>query len=376
MAIDINKMLEMSRKIQLTKKKSTPLLFVGAPGLGKTANVRWFAEQIGDHLGVMVLGTVPSVDIMGMLVPDTKEGVIKHLLPEKLMGKIAGAEGKNICLFLDELGNSSEEQQSALLTAIEDGIIAGHKMPDNIWWVFATNPEGSDCGSNGIIKSLQDRLTTVKILSEQCAVEPAQKATPGMFVSVQQDLFPKWMDLAVEEWDIHPYITGYLSYKKGENFHSFDPDCAEEAQPSPRSWEKLSHILWEDPGPEELPIWGSGTIGQSTWAEFWGWVQLGQKVPTYDQIVEDFKLGNESHVPPGNLPDHQYAVIMNIAQGVRRHGSAIGKPEVDAVLAYLRKLPDTFAAYGWKVCNKNNPDFSGASSEVARFTQDYGHSIR
>ncbi len=371
--LNINKMLRVSMETQTNGiyGAGTPLGFVSDPGLGKTAIVRSFCESINHHCEVIILGRVPSIDIGGMYAPNFETKELIHLISKRLLGEINGTEDRDgVCIFFDEVAASSEEQQAAIQSIIQDRMLEGNKVPDNVWFAFAWNPSGSNCGSNEIIRSLLDRIIVVPIVSSGSLSGDHRE---GPCISVQEDLFPQWMELAIEDWNLHPWVPGYNHYMKGEAFHSFDPGALDPSQPSPRSWEKLSHILHTGIDGAELQLMGSGCIGAAQWAEFWGWVQLGKKVATYEEIIEE---PLESPCPPDNKPDHQMAVMMNIARGVSDSGSSIERKEVDAVLSYFRRLPETFAAYGWKICNKNNPDFSSRSPEIAIFTQDYSESIR
>tara|TARA_R110000824_G_scaffold91379_5_gene222456 strand:- start:17416 stop:18546 length:1131 start_codon:yes stop_codon:yes gene_type:complete len=373
--LKLERLYELSRISQINgAKDGTPLWIQSDPGIGKTASVQAYCDSINNHCEVIILGRIPSIDIGGMYVPNMATGELDHFISRKLLGEIKGAEGKDgICIFFDELPNTTEEQQTAIQSLVQDRVLEGRKIPDNVWFIFAGNFTGSNCGANEVVLSLQDRLAPVLILSDHSTTSPSEKSVPGTYISVQRDIFPEWMNLAVDEWKLHDWVTGYNQYMKGEAFHSFDPGVSG-AQPSPRKWTKLSNLL-KIPGidGQELQLLGQAEIGASQWAEFWGWVQLGQKVPVYEDVCND---PDDCPRPPDEKPDHQYAVIMNIAKGVKDAGDLITKEEVDSVLTYLRRLPETFAAYGWKVCKKNNDDFAQRSSSVAVFTQEYGESIR
>ena len=315
--LKLERLYELSRISQINgAKDGTPLWIQSDPGIGKTASVQAYCDSINNHCEVIILGRIPSIDIGGMYVPNMATGELDHFISRKLLGEIKGAEGKDgICIFFDELPNTTEEQQTAIQSLVQDRVLEGRKIPDNVWFIFAGNFTGSNCGANEVVLSL------------------------------------------------HDWVTGYNQYMKGEAFHSFDPGVSG-AQPSPRKWTKLSNLL-KIPGidGQELQLLGQAEIGASQWAEFWGWVQLGQKVPVYEDVCND---PDDCPRPPDEKPDHQYAVIMNIAKGVKDAGDLITKEEVDSVLTYLRRLPEIFAAY----------DFAQRSSSVAVFTQEYGESIR
>jgi hypothetical protein len=371
----LEKLYHYSMMSQLHGEDGLPLCLLADPGIGKTASVKAYCESINHHCEVIILGRIPSIDIGGMYVPNQETKTLDHYLSDKLMGEIPEAEGRDgICFFLDEIPNTTEEQQTAIQSMIQDRMLAGKKLPDNVWFIFAGNFTGSNCGANEIIESLMDRMAPIEILSDFSTTSPSENAVPGTYISVQRDIFPEWLERADGEWKLHDWVTGYNRYKEGEAFHNFDPGSDERSNPSPRKWTKLSNILnIHGIDGQELQILGRATIGASQWSEFWGWVQLGQKVPVYEEVCND---PEDCPRPPDDKPDHQYAVIMNIARGVKNVGDQITTEEIDSVLTYLRRLPETFAAYGWKVCKKNNPEFGNRSRAVAAFTQEYGDSIR
>ena len=68
--------------------------------------------------------------------------------------------------------------------------------------------------------------------------------------------------------------------------------------------------------------------------------------------------------------------MTNIVRGIKERGEEITREEIDQVLLYFRRLPETFAAYGWVLAKKNNHFFAERSPETASFTIDYSDSIR
>lgn len=355
------------------QKDGAPILYVGDPGVGKTAILKEFCEMINHHVEVIILGRLPSIDIGGMHVPDLEKGTLTHLISPRLLGEVDQEDGtEGVCIFLDEIGNTMEDQQTAIQSLLQDRSIDGKKMRDNVWFVMATNPSGSNCGSNEIIKSLKDRLCTVPILSEFSTSSPSMDAVEGTYISVQKDLFPMWLE-ECESLKINDLVEAYNRYKEGESFHKFDHGSEDESQPSPRSWRKLSNLLNTGADLSELQRLGPACVGRGEWAEFWGWTQVRDQVTTFSEILND---PDDCKVPSVTQPSHQYAVVMNIARGVKNMGDDISGEHIDSILSFLRRLPETFAAYGWKVAKKNNPEFTERSKNTSQFIADYADSIR
>ena len=255
--LNIFELLQASMETQTSRipGAGSPLLLVSDPGIGKTALIRAFCHSIKNHCEVIIMGRIPSVDVGGIFVPDLKKGELKHLITKRLLGQIDAANGsKGICILFDEIGNTTEEQQTAVQSLIEDRCLEGHKVPDNVWFAFATNPTDSSCGSHEIVRSLLDRVIPVPIKAED----------------VKQSLFPQWVEWAMGEGDIHEHVIAYNLFKEGAAIHEFDAASEDMAQPSFRSWTKLSHILKTDPPQGSLDILGAGCIGMGRWVDFNG----------------------------------------------------------------------------------------------------------
>jgi len=350
--LNIFELLQASMETQTSgiPGAGSPLLLVSDPGIGKTALIRAFCHSIKNHCEVIIMGRIPSVDVGGIFVPDLKKGELKHLITKRLLGQIDAANGsKGICILFDEIGNTTEEQQTAVQSLIEDRCLEGHKVPDNVWFAFATNPTDSSCGSHEIVRSLLDRVIPVPITPED----------------VKQSLFPQWIEWALSEGDIHEHVIAYNLFKEGAAIHEFDAASEDMAQPSFRSWTKLSHILKTDPPQGSLDVLGAGCIGTGRWVDFRGWCKLAAEMPLFTDILSD---PGSARLP--TEPSGCYAVICNIAEGMRNRGS-LTREIVEATIRYLRRLPETFAVYGFKLANRSHGDFSQKSDEFAKFCVDH-----
>ena len=379
--INVYKLLDLSRRTQTcgVKGAGSPVLFEGPPGLGKTAINEDYCASINNWCEIIILGRIPSVDVGGIYAPDFETKKLVHMVTERLLGVIDAAQGYDgINIFFDEVGNSGEEQQTALLSLIESRVLEGRKVPDNVWYSFATNEAGTNCGSNALVESFYDRVIRAKIRHDKDASE--DRTTGNVpYVSIEKEIFPRWMQWAMGEGHVDPMITAFLKMS-GENstedsesvFHHYDQNSAEKGRPSPRAWTKVSRAMECGADDDEIQAAGALKVGTATWNTFWGWVKTGRHVAQYEDIVSGPR---DASVPPEDMPSHAYAVICNIATGVKRAGDDLQKDEVDNILIYLRRLPETFTAYGWKLANGTNPKFADSPGTSA-FTIEFGDLIR
>jgi len=351
-AINFFELLDVSMRTQTkgVPGAGSPVLFIADPGTTKTAQTRAFCDSINHWCEVIILGRIPSVDIGGIYAPNFETGELQHMITHRLLGEIAAAKGRDgVCLFFDEVGNSTEEQQTALQSLIEDRCLEGRPIPDNVWFAFATNPTDSNCGSQKLVRSFLDRVTPVQITSDD----------------VKESIFPQWIAWATNGGEVHSHVLAFNKWKEGEAFHEFDANSDDMAQPSPRSWTKLSHILRENPSKRALDIFGKGTIGEGRWAEFQGFLRVAAEMPSVNDILADPK---DAYVP--TEPDANYAIICNIAEGLKRRDK-LDKKMVEAIITYLRRLSETFGVFGFKMANRAHPDFSQKSEAFAQFCIDH-----
>ena len=151
------------------------------------------------------------------------------------------------------------------------------------------------------MRSFLDRVCVVEIKSED----------------VRETIWPAWKDWAEglnNPHEIHPQIVTYNTWKEGESIYKFDA-YSEEKSPTFRSWTKLSGFLEQGTSAESLRVLGPGCIGTATWADFNGYMKLGENMPSLPEIEgnpETAKVPNTD-----DCPSATYAVICNIATGLK-----------------------------------------------------------
>ena len=347
-------MLSMKTQTSGIPGAGSPVCFIGNPGLGKTAQTRAFCDSINHHCEVIILGRIPSVDVGGMYAPDFDRGELKHMITRRLLGGIQAAEGKDgVCIFFDEFGNTMEDQQTAIQSIVEDRVLEGYPVPDNVWYAFATNPSDSNCGSHEIVRSMLDRMVMLKIDQDE----------------VMGNIFPAWMEWAIGEGQIDPTITSFFEWNKGgengELFHHFDPASDEMAQPNPRSWTKLSRLMDHEPSNDSLNLIGRLTVGEAAYTQYAAYRHLATTLPTAEEILTD-----PEHTTLPDKLNAAYAVLGNLAAYLRGRES-LSTQTVDAAIVYLRRFPNTLSVFGFRMMAKSHADFSAVSSEYAKFLVDH-----
>lgn len=132
----IQEVLEKVYNTPELRKKIVPL-FIGNPGLGKTALIEEFAKEKGVALVELITSQMSPFEVSGICIPDkdTKQMMYYNL------DRLENLKDGDI-LFFDELLNGNPIVLNACLTILEQRrFISGKALPD-IMIVAAANPQG------------------------------------------------------------------------------------------------------------------------------------------------------------------------------------------------------------------------------------------
>lgn len=197
-----------------------PVFIWGAPGIGKSALVEQFAEEVG----------LPCVSLLGsQLAPEDLIGIPRingetsEFLPPKMI-----ARKEPYVLFLDELNASGTEIQKSFYSLIHERRIGEYRMPEGSIVIAA----GNRAQDSAIVKTMSSALVN-RMFHVQLKADSKQ-----------------WIQWAYEN-DIHPWVIDYITQRPDHLFT--EPPKIEEPYSTPRSWHMLSDTLKEY-GAGEKPI--------------------------------------------------------------------------------------------------------------------------
>lgn len=198
-----------------------PIFIWGAPGIGKSAIVEKFANDVGIPV-VSLLGTqLAPEDLIG--VPQIKDGKSEFFPPAMI------AREEPYCLFLDELNASSPEVAKAFYSLIHERRIGSYHLPKGSIIIGA----GNRSHDNAIVKQMSSAL-----LNRMVHVHLSASAKD-------------WLEWAYKN-EIHPWIVQYIETRPDHLWSK--PPKHEEPFSTPRSWHMLSDSLYEF-GENITPEW-------------------------------------------------------------------------------------------------------------------------
>src|SRR3989304_6174205 len=187
-----------------------PVFIWGAPGIGKSAIVQQFADQVGMACVSLLGSQLAPEDIIG--VPQIVDGKSRFCPPSTI------ARDEPYCLFLDELNACSHEVQKAFYSLIHERRIGEYVLP-----------------TGSIVIGAGNRA------QDSAIVKPLSSALINRMVHVQMRVSHRdWLAWANVN-DIHPLVIEYIQVRPDHLWS--EPAKHEEPFSSPRSWHMLSDAL-------------------------------------------------------------------------------------------------------------------------------------
>lgn len=202
---------------------SRPVFIWGSPGIGKSAIVEKFAEEVGLPCVSLLGSQLAPEDIIG--IPQIR-GNTSEFLPPKMI-----ARTEPYVLFLDELNACSQEVQKAFYSLIHERRIGEYHLPKGSVVIGAGNRTQDGAIVKTMSSALINRMFHVQLV-------PDAKA---------------WLNWAYEN-NLHHWVLDYITQRPDHLFT--EPPKTEEPYSTPRSWHMLSDALYQyhvGEGEEKFP---------------------------------------------------------------------------------------------------------------------------
>ena len=205
-------------ELLLNLAPSRPIFIWGAPGIGKSALVQKFADEVGMPCVSLLGSQLAPEDIIG--IPQIR-GNTSEFLPPKMI-----AREEPYVLFLDELNACSQEVQKAFYSLIHERRIGEYHLPEGSVVIGA----GNRTQDGAIVKTMSSAL-----INRMFHVQLVANAR-------------EWLNWAYEN-ELHPWVIDYITQRPDHLFS--EPPKTEEPYSTPRSWHMLSDALKEYHAGEE-----------------------------------------------------------------------------------------------------------------------------
>lgn len=196
----------------------------GNPGIGKTSIAKQVFERLNKVIAddgkplleeLFIFGTneISPLDLGGLYHVDIQSGVTKRYPLQQV------PMDKRVFIFIDELGDCPEHEQSGWYALALDHRLGTHKLKEGSLVCGATNPVGSTAAAREVSTALKDRVCWLQVRADyRCLIRYAIK----------------------NGWSER--VVGFLMHMGPEvvdrGFDRNDPVCGS----TPRGWERVSRL--------------------------------------------------------------------------------------------------------------------------------------
>ena len=215
-----------------------PVFIWGPPGIGKTALVQAFADDLGLPFVSLLGSQLAPEDLMG--VPQIVDGYSRFCPP-----RMIARDGPYV-LLLDELNAATHEVQKAFYSLIHEKRVGELTLPEGTIVVGAGNRAQDTALVRPFPSALINRMVHVHL-----------RVSAG-----------EWLEWAGAN-NIHPTVLEYIQLRPDHLWR--EPSKSEEPFSSPRSWHMLSdalHQYGEHWGDVEAEILAYGCLSANHAGQF------------------------------------------------------------------------------------------------------------
>lgn len=350
LSIDLGEMTELlAMHMQDEHTRHDVIHMLGAPGIGKTSIMKQVSKQLHfDGVVSFMAAQRAKEDLVGppyLIQPEDKDNALNgaealgytKFYPPKVMLRLtkqwneeqrlrhekrrqlqieqgeadigAYKEPGPVILFLDEFMNAQPDVQTVYHSLILDRTFGDeeYELRDNIHIVAASNRQEDGAHVFKMSAPLATRMKQVQV----------------------QPTLDGWLDWA-RQAGISEVVRAFVKSRESMlGLSGIDPKIKSDAQPTPRSWEKVSNSTkmgaLQVSGDESreasarklrrLQVLVEGSVGPGAAAEFMKFVEYARRAPSAEEIAarpSDVKTFDDE-------PDIALVCVENMISGARRN---------------------------------------------------------
>ena len=264
-----------------------PVMLTGAPGVGKSSIVETAAKAAGYDLILSHPVVSDPTDAKGLPWP-SKDGESASFLPFGDLAQALKATTPTVW-FLDDLGQASPAVQASFMQLLLARQVNGHKLPDCVTFIAATNRRTDRAGVSGILTPVLSRF--------------------GAIIGIEANV-DDWTVWALDA-GMPAELVSFMRFRR-ELLHDFNPQKANDMEnfPCPRTWEYVGKAMKMGlPNDLEFAAF-AGAVGEGAAIELRGFLSmLRSNLPSIDGILLD---PENAKIP--TRPDMLWAVTTALAK--------------------------------------------------------------
>ena len=309
--------------LKVTIPARLPVLVKGAPGVGKSDVIEQACSLLSYELMISHPVTSDPTDPKGM--PAVVEGNAMWL-PFGDLKKAITAK-KPLVWFLDDLGQAAAAVQASYMQLLLARRVGEHKLSDKVTMIAATNRREDKCGVTGILECVKGRFDSIVEL------------TPTV---------DNWCEWA-RTHSIAPEVIAFVRFRPALLHDTNTPTNDIVNRPSPRTVAKMAGLF--KLGIRDVEAL-AGAVGPTFASEFLGFVRIYEALPSIDGILLKPATAD---IPRDNSA--LYAVVTALTHQITASNAS-------AVMTYITRLPDEFAAMGVREATKVQPKAANCKAYI------------
>jgi len=237
---------------------------------------------------------------------------------------------KRTVYFADDFGQALDSVQAPFRQLFHGGELAGKKISDEVVIIIATNRKEDKSGVRGLM--------------------PIMKSAAAWMLELDPDI-DGWSKWALAN-NINPEVIAYVRFDQ-DNFVNFKATRDMSNYPCPRTWEKVSDVLWDEYPEEVLPELFSGLVGEQAGAKFYDFHRKHKEMPNPDLII--LKPDSAPIPDETSQTDILYATCVALA-------ARAADDTIDSIIAYANRLPHEFSTMLVMDCVERLPETAACSA--------------
>lgn len=324
------KPMEVSTLLKACIPARMPVLLTGKPGVGKTELVEGATRACHAHLLLSHPVTSDPTDAKGLpaKISDTEAAFLPF---GDLLTAMRATE--STVWFLDDLGQAPASVQAAFMQLILARQINGHKIPDCVTFIAATNRRADKAGVAGILEPVKSRFDTI--------------------VEVDADK-DSWCNWAIGK-GLPASLIAFIRFRP-DLLSAFVASADMTNSPTPRTWYNLSKVeaLKLPAAIEHVAM--AGSVGEGAASEYLAFRKMAASLVSIDAILA---APDKAALP--KKPSEAYAISTGLAS--RANDKTLGRIGV-----YLTRLAEDgqgeFSALAIRDCIRRTPALANTSTYV------------
>jgi hypothetical protein len=305
------------------------LLLVGAPGLGKTALVKWAQKETNADMTTLYVSISDPTDFKGFYCIINGK---PEIMPFGELEKIFNATSLHI-VFLDDFGQGAPAVQASAMSFLDRV-----KENPNVVVIGATNRRQDRANVSGMLEPVKSRFDSI--------------------LNMDFDM-DDWTEWALEQ------VTAGTMPLSLVAFNKFRPQLMYATKPSadlvngacPRTVEALGALMMMDNDPADEYELFCGAVGEGYTAELMGFLPIWKKLPNIDTIL----LNPDSVVLPPMTDRYAPSIYFAVCNALAKKAN---ENTIERILKFSEKMPAEFAVALVIDCVKQDVEIQNTAAYI------------